>query len=63
MWVHYDVIKYLGSTDHEDQLDYLKSHGGSGAQSRADVQRAYNNSSVDVSVPESHLNQQKYQQL
>ncbi|EEL99358.1 hypothetical protein NPX93_27725 [Bacillus mycoides] len=57
------MIKYLGGTDHEDQLDYLKSHGGSGAQSRADVQRAYNNSSVDVSVPESHLNQQKYQQL
>lgn len=48
LWIHYDVIKYLG---------------GSGAQSRADVQRAYNNSSVDVSVSESHLNQQKYQQL
>ncbi|MGY4556829.1 hypothetical protein ACVW18_003135 [Bacillus thuringiensis] len=30
----------------------LKSHGVLEAQFRADVQRAYNNSSVDVSVPE-----------
>ncbi|MEJ9256085.1 N-acetylmuramoyl-L-alanine amidase [Bacillus wiedmannii] len=52
LWTHYDVTKYLGGTDHEDPLDYLKSHGVSEAQFRADVQRAYNNSSVDVSVPE-----------
>ncbi|MED0945413.1 N-acetylmuramoyl-L-alanine amidase [Bacillus mycoides] len=52
LWTHYDVTKYLGGTDHEDPLDYLKSHGLSEAQFRADVQRAYNNSSVDVSVPE-----------
>lgn len=31
---------------------YLKSHGVSEAQFRADVQRAYNNSNVEVSVPE-----------
>ncbi len=53
LWTHYDVTKYLGGTDHEDPLDYLKSHGVSEAQFRADVQRAYNNSSVDVSVPEN----------
>ncbi|MCU5005782.1 N-acetylmuramoyl-L-alanine amidase [Bacillus pacificus] len=52
LWTHYDVTKYLGGTDHEDPLDYLKSHGVSESQFRADVQRAYNNSSVDVSVPE-----------
>ncbi|MEI3893179.1 MULTISPECIES: N-acetylmuramoyl-L-alanine amidase [Bacillus] len=52
LWTHYDVTKYLGGTDHEDPLDYLKSHGVSEAQFRADVQRAYNNSNVDVSVSE-----------
>ncbi|EJR56218.1 hypothetical protein IIM_01310 [Bacillus cereus VD107] len=52
LWTHYDVTKYLGGTDHEDPLDYLKSHGVSEAQFRADVQRAYNNSSVDFSVSE-----------
>ncbi|PGM94549.1 peptidoglycan recognition protein family protein [Bacillus cereus] len=52
LWTHYDVTKHLGGTDHEDPLDYLRSHGVSEAQFRADVQRAYNNSSVDVSVPE-----------
>lgn len=52
LWTHYDVTKYLGGTDHEDPLDYLKSYGVSEAQFRADVQRAYNNSSVEVSVPD-----------
>ncbi|MGR5993853.1 peptidoglycan recognition protein family protein [Bacillus cereus] len=52
LWTHHDVTKYLGGTDHEDPLDYLKSHGVSEAQFRADVQRAYINSNVDVSVPE-----------
>ena len=52
LWTHYDVTKYLGGTDHEDPLDYLRSHGVSEAQFRADVQRAYNNANVDVSVPD-----------
>ncbi|HDR7363132.1 TPA: N-acetylmuramoyl-L-alanine amidase [Bacillus toyonensis] len=52
LWTHYDVTKYLGGTDHEDPLDYLRSHGVSEAQFRADVQRAYKNSSIEVSVPE-----------
>ncbi|PGC18802.1 N-acetylmuramoyl-L-alanine amidase [Bacillus wiedmannii] len=50
LWTHYDVTKYLGGTDHEDPLDYLRSHGVSEVQFRADVQRAYNN--ANVSVPE-----------
>ncbi|MED3087884.1 N-acetylmuramoyl-L-alanine amidase [Bacillus toyonensis] len=52
LWTHSDVTHHLGGTDHEDPIDYLKSHGISEAQFRADVQRAYNNSSVDVSVPD-----------
>ncbi|PEE32205.1 N-acetylmuramoyl-L-alanine amidase [Bacillus cereus] len=52
LWTHSDVTHHLGGTDHEDPIDYLTSHGVSEAQFRADVQRAYNNSSVDVSVPE-----------
>ncbi|MDC2867552.1 N-acetylmuramoyl-L-alanine amidase [Bacillus sp. BP-3] len=52
LWTHSDVTHYLGGTDHEDPLDYLASHGVSEAQFRADVKRAYNDSSSDVSVPE-----------
>ncbi|PEL10982.1 N-acetylmuramoyl-L-alanine amidase [Bacillus toyonensis] len=52
LWTHSDVTHHLGGTDHEDPLDYLKSHGVSEAQFRADVQRAYNNSNVEVSVLE-----------
>ena len=52
LWTHSDVTHYLGGTDHEDPLDYLSSHGVSEAQFRADVKRAYNDSSSDVSVPE-----------
>ncbi|MGQ0452214.1 N-acetylmuramoyl-L-alanine amidase, partial [Bacillus sp. SS-TM] len=51
LWTHNDVRKYLGGTDHEDPIDYLRSHGVSESQFRSDVQRAYNNSSVEVSVP------------
>ncbi|MEX0418140.1 N-acetylmuramoyl-L-alanine amidase family protein, partial [Bacillus sp. C30] len=46
LWTHSDVTHHLGGTDHEDPIDYLQSHGVSEAQFRADVQRAYNNSSV-----------------
>ncbi|PKJ52258.1 N-acetylmuramoyl-L-alanine amidase [Bacillus sp. SN10] len=52
LWTHYDVTKYLGGTDHKDPLDYLRSHGISEAQFRADVQRLYNHPSVEVSIPE-----------
>ncbi|MCU5690183.1 N-acetylmuramoyl-L-alanine amidase [Bacillus cereus] len=52
LWTHYDVTKYLGGTDHEDPLDYLRSHGVSEAHFRVDVQRAYYNSNIDVFVPD-----------
>ncbi|MGR5865597.1 N-acetylmuramoyl-L-alanine amidase [Bacillus cereus] len=52
LWTHSDVTHYLGGTDHEDPIDYLRSHGVSESQFRSDVQRAYNHSSEDVSVPE-----------
>ncbi|WP_438285182.1 N-acetylmuramoyl-L-alanine amidase [Bacillus toyonensis] len=53
LWTHSDdVTHHLGGTDYEDPIDYLKSHSVSEAQFRADVQRAYNNFNVDVSVPE-----------
>ncbi|PFT80461.1 N-acetylmuramoyl-L-alanine amidase, partial [Bacillus thuringiensis] len=51
LWTHNDVRKFLDGTDHEDPIDYLRSHGVSESQFRSDVQQAYNNSSVDVSVP------------
>ncbi|PEP80683.1 N-acetylmuramoyl-L-alanine amidase [Bacillus toyonensis] len=50
LWTHNDVRKYLGGTTHEDPLDYLKFHGVSEAQFRADVQRTYN--SGEASVPD-----------
>ncbi|MDM8365996.1 N-acetylmuramoyl-L-alanine amidase [Bacillus thuringiensis] len=43
LWTHNDVRKYLGGTDHEDPIDYLRSHGVSESQFRSDVQRAYTN--------------------
>ncbi|PGU88474.1 N-acetylmuramoyl-L-alanine amidase, partial [Bacillus cereus] len=52
LWTHKDITYKLGGTDHEDPIEYLQSHGVSEAQFRADVQRVYNNSNVDVSVSE-----------
>ncbi|HEQ3529137.1 N-acetylmuramoyl-L-alanine amidase [Bacillus thuringiensis] len=46
LWTHNDVRKYLGGTDHEDPIDYLRSHGVSETQFRSDVQRAYNNGEI-----------------
>ncbi|MEI4618356.1 MULTISPECIES: N-acetylmuramoyl-L-alanine amidase [Bacillus cereus group] len=46
LWTHNDVRKYLGGTDHEDPIDYLRSHGVSEAQFRSDVQRVYNNGEI-----------------
>ncbi|OUB08556.1 N-acetylmuramoyl-L-alanine amidase [Bacillus thuringiensis serovar yunnanensis] len=48
LWTHYDVTKYLGGTDHQDPLEYLRSHGVSEAQFRADVLRAYEGGTVAV---------------
>ncbi|MED3090159.1 N-acetylmuramoyl-L-alanine amidase [Bacillus toyonensis] len=48
LWTHYDVTKYLGGTDHQDPLNYLRSHGVSEAQFRADVLKAYEGGTVAV---------------
>ncbi|PEP89729.1 N-acetylmuramoyl-L-alanine amidase, partial [Bacillus toyonensis] len=46
LWTHYDVTKYLGGTNHEDPIEYLKGHGVSESQFRSDVQRVYNNGGI-----------------
>ncbi|OFD41677.1 N-acetylmuramoyl-L-alanine amidase [Bacillus mycoides] len=48
LWTHRDVTYKLGGTDHEDPLDYLRSHGVTEADFRADVLNAYNSDSVTV---------------
>ncbi|MEI4618247.1 N-acetylmuramoyl-L-alanine amidase [Bacillus cereus] len=46
LWTHNDVRKYLGGIDHEDPIDYLRSHGVSESQFRSDVQRVYNDGGI-----------------
>ncbi|PFK14262.1 N-acetylmuramoyl-L-alanine amidase [Bacillus cereus] len=48
LWTHSDVTHHLGGTDHEDPIQYLKSHGVSESQFRADVQKAYEGETVTV---------------
>lgn len=48
LWTHKDITYKLGGTDHEDPLDYLKSHGVSESQFRNDVLKVYNGHSVSV---------------
>ncbi|PEL14587.1 N-acetylmuramoyl-L-alanine amidase [Bacillus wiedmannii] len=48
LWTHKDITYKLGRTDHEDPIQYLKSHGVSEAQFRSDVLKAYNGHSVSV---------------
>ena len=48
LWTHKDITYKLGGTDHEDPLQYLKSHGVSETQFRNDVLKAYNGHSVTV---------------
>lgn len=48
LWTHKDITYKLGGTDHEDPLDYLKSHGVSESKFRTDVLKAYNGHSVTV---------------
>ncbi|MBJ8025930.1 N-acetylmuramoyl-L-alanine amidase [Bacillus cereus] len=53
LWTHNDVRRYLGGTDHEDPIEYLKRHGVSESQFRSDVQRVYNNGgSAEPTRPE-----------
>ncbi|PHE84559.1 N-acetylmuramoyl-L-alanine amidase, partial [Bacillus toyonensis] len=48
LWTHKDITYKLGGTDHEDPIQYLKSHGVSESQFRSDVLKAYNGDSVSV---------------
>lgn len=48
LWTHKDITYKLGGTDHEDPIQYLKSHGVSESQFRNDVLKAYNSDSVSV---------------
>jgi N-acetylmuramoyl-L-alanine amidase CwlA len=48
LWTHKDITYKLGGTDHEDPIQYLKSHGVSESQFRNDVVKAYNGHSVSV---------------
>ncbi|MEH7149560.1 N-acetylmuramoyl-L-alanine amidase [Bacillus thuringiensis] len=48
LWTHKDITYKLGGTDHEDPIDYLRSHGVSESQFRADVQKAYEGETVTV---------------
>ncbi|MBJ8128901.1 N-acetylmuramoyl-L-alanine amidase [Bacillus cereus group sp. N3] len=48
LWTHKDITYKLGGTDHEDPIQYLKSHGVSESQFRNDVVKAYNGDSVSV---------------
>ncbi|MED1269603.1 N-acetylmuramoyl-L-alanine amidase [Bacillus mycoides] len=56
LWTHKDVTYKLGGTDHEDPLDYLRSHGVSEAEFRADVLNAYNSDSVTVDAKPQESN-------
>lgn len=48
LWTHKDITYKLGGTDHEDPLDYLRRHGVSESQCRADVLKAYEGKLVIV---------------
>ncbi|EJQ69051.1 hypothetical protein IG7_03396 [Bacillus cereus HuA2-4] len=48
LWTHKDITYKSGGTDHEDPIDYLRSHGVSEVKFRADVLKAYNGNSVTV---------------
>lgn len=48
LWTHKDITYKLGGTDHEDPIDYLRSHGVSESQFRADVRKAYEGETVTV---------------
>ncbi|OWT51821.1 N-acetylmuramoyl-L-alanine amidase [Bacillus sp. K2I17] len=48
LWTHKDITYKLGGTDHEDPIQYLKSHGVSESQFRNDVLKVYNGHSVTV---------------
>ncbi|MEB9134775.1 N-acetylmuramoyl-L-alanine amidase, partial [Bacillus cereus] len=57
LWTHKDITYKLGGTDHEDPIDYLRSHGVSESQFRADVLKAYNGDSISVEAKPQQPNE------
>lgn len=57
LWTHKDITYKLGGTDHEDPIDYLRSHGVSESKFRADVLKAYNGNSISVEAKPQQPNE------
>ncbi|MDA2478323.1 N-acetylmuramoyl-L-alanine amidase [Bacillus cereus group sp. Bce025] len=57
LWMHKDITYKLGGTDHEDPIDYLRSHGVSESKFRADVLKAYNGDSISVEAKPQQPNE------
>lgn len=57
LWTHKDITYKLGGTDHEDPIDYLRSHGVSESKFRADVLKAYNGDSISVEAKPQQPNE------
>ncbi|MBG9484642.1 N-acetylmuramoyl-L-alanine amidase [Bacillus thuringiensis] len=57
LWTHKDITYKLGGTDHEDPIDYLRSHGVSESKFRADVLKAYNGNSISVEAKPKQPNE------
>lgn len=57
LWTHKDITYKLGGTDHEDPIDYLRSHSVSESKFRADVLKAYNGDSISVEAKPQQPNE------
>ncbi|HFJ9474177.1 TPA: N-acetylmuramoyl-L-alanine amidase [Bacillus cereus] len=57
LWTHKDITYKLGGTDHEDPIEYLRSHGVSESKFRADVLKAYNGDSISVEAKPQQPNE------
>ncbi|MFN6794167.1 N-acetylmuramoyl-L-alanine amidase [Bacillus sp. TD11] len=57
LWTHKDITYKLGGTDHEDPIDYLRSHGVSESKFRTDVLKAYNGDSISVEAKPQQPNE------
>ncbi|MEI3616386.1 N-acetylmuramoyl-L-alanine amidase, partial [Bacillus thuringiensis] len=57
LWTHKDITYKLGGTDHEDPIDYLRSHGVSESKFRADVLKAYNGDSMSIEAKPQQPNE------
>lgn len=57
LWTHKDITYKLGGTDHEDPIDYLRSHGVSESKFRADVLKVYNGDSISVEAKPQQPNE------